>query len=109
MNNYYEQKQQQESIKLKITHARIPQFCNQFFIGIKNTTQISTQLRYARDLIPFFEYFSKRRQCEISNMSIHILNEITPAEIELYLFHLQNYTDSSGHIRSNGRVGIKSK
>lgn len=109
MNNYYEQKQQQESIKLNITLARLPQFCNQFFIGIKNTTQISTQLRYARDLIPFFEYFSKRRQCEISNMSIHILNEITPAEIEQYLFHLQNYTDSSGHIRSNGRVGIKSK
>ena len=40
MNNYYEQKQQQESIKLNITLARLPQFCNQFFIGIKNTTQI---------------------------------------------------------------------
>lgn len=109
MNNYYEQKQHQQSIKLNSTLAKLPQFCRQFIIGIKNTTQISTQLRYTRDLIPFFQYFSEKRQCEICNMSVHILDTITAAEIEQYLFHLQNYTDCSGHIRSNGRVGIKSK
>ena len=39
MNNYYEQKQHQQSIKLNSTLAKLPQFCRQFIIGIKNTVK----------------------------------------------------------------------
>ena len=97
----------------KVIENDLPEFCKIFFTSIVNTTQPSTQLRYAYDLKIFFRYIQlsnmKYANKNVHDFPIELLDEISAMEIEEYLAYLITYKNDKGKEMSNGNAGIKSK
>ena len=56
---YHEQKDIQNTKKLRQLRSFLPQFLGMYFRGIEHTTASNTRLAYAVDLKTFFEFISK--------------------------------------------------
>ena len=53
---YHDQVNVNNTLRLRQIINSLPVFCKDFFLGIKDTTQVRTRLAYAYDLRIFFEY-----------------------------------------------------
>lgn len=102
-------------IKLeKILHDDLPEFCEEFFVGIESTTTTLTRLNYAYDLRTFFKFlttkirrFEGKSTCEIT---LEALENLEAFEIEKYLAYLSNYKDEySGATIQNEAAGKRRK
>lgn len=109
---YYEDTNVKNEIKLREMLDALPRFCKQFFIGIEQTTASRTRLAYAYDLGCFFDYLHEEnpilKKMEVRDIPISVLDEITPMDIEEYLFHLKYYV-KDGVEHTNDERGIKRK
>ena len=90
----------------------MPAFCKQFFIGIEPRTSSRTRLAYAYDLDTFFDYLKQNnpllKTVDVTSIPLSILNQITPQDIEEYLFYLKYY-EKDGVAHANDERGIKRK
>lgn len=109
---YYEDVNIKNELKLREMLNKMPAFCKQFFIGIEPRTSSRTRLAYAYDLDTFFDYLKQNnpllKTVDITSLPISILNQITPQDIEEYLFYLKYY-EKDGVAHANDERGIKRK
>ena len=102
--DYFEQRNIDNTLKLREIRRDLPKFCDEFFIGIENRTTPLTRLEYAYDLRIFFYYlFTETREFQsfdASNFGIKQLDEVTTSQIESFLEFL-NYYEFEGTTYSN--------
>ena len=93
--DYFEQRNIDNTLKLREIRRDLPKFCDEFFIGIENRTTPLTRLEYAYDLRIFFYYlFTETREFQsfdASNFGIKQLDEVTTSQIESFLEFLNYY------------------
>lgn len=94
-NNYFEDRNNAMTLKLRKIRNELPTFCGEFFIGIENRTTVLTRLNYAYDLRIFFDYllsFTREfKKFTLDTLAISDLNEVTQTHIETYLEYLNYY------------------
>ena len=99
---YFEERDQLNIAKIReLLRYDLPDFCEDFFIGVEAYTSTLTRLGYARDLKTFFQYLINEtrefQNLEIKELTVADLDKITATHIERYLHHLTLY-------RNNGKT-----
>lgn len=109
---YYEDVNIKNELKLRDMIQKLPKFCMDFFIGIDADKSSRTKIAYAYDLQTFFEYMKSAnpslRKYDIRDYPISLLDQISPSDIEEYLFYLKYY-EKDGVVHTNDERGIKRK
>ncbi len=110
--SYHENINIKNDLHLRELLSTLPPFCRQFFIGIEPTTSSRTRIAYAYDLNCFFDYLHQTnpicKKMQIIEYPITLLDQLTPLDIEEYLFHLKVY-EKDGKAHSNQERGLKRK
>ena len=92
---YYEDVNIKNELKLRDMIQKLPKFCMDFFIGIDADKSSRTKIAYAYDLQTFFEYMKSAnpslKKYDIRDYPISLLDQISPSDIEEYLFYLKYY------------------
>ena len=90
---YYEDVNIKNELKLRDMIQKLPKFCMDFFIGIDADKSSRTKIAYAYDLQTFFEYMKSAnpslKKYDIRDYPISLLDQISPSDIEEYLFYLK--------------------
>lgn len=111
-NNYHEEQNKQNILKMRAVLAELPPFCRDFFRGIQESTSSRTRLAYAYDIRVFFEYLKNTmpglKNTDISEFPLSILDEVTRQDIEEYLSYV-SYYEKEGHEITNEERGKKRK
>lgn len=106
-NNYHEEQNKLNTIKMRNVLAELPSFCKQFFRGIENNTSARTRLAYAYDLRVFFEFMKKNnsycQRMEIKDFPLSILDNIRREDIEEYLDYVSYYQKDDREITNEER------
>ncbi|MDC7302484.1 tyrosine-type recombinase/integrase [Agathobacter ruminis] len=109
---YFENVNTNNELKLRKLIRELPSYCMQFFIGIEPNTSSRTRIAYAYDLSCFFDYLHNNnpicKKMEIRDIPLSVLDQITPLDIEEYLFHLKVY-EKDGAAHTNEERGLKRK
>lgn len=91
-DNYYKQRNEHAVERLHEILETLPQFVEEFFIGIQMRTTALTRLNYAFDLKVFFRYLSEKKyHIPIEEISISDIEKLSAYDIELYLDYLSHY------------------
>lgn len=111
-NNYHEQKNIENTQKLRHIISELPRFCGDFFRGIEPTTSSLTRIAYAYDLRVFFQFMCQNnplfRDTPMRDLKVEVLDQIKPIDIEEYLDYLSYYKkDEQEYI--NRETGKKRK
>lgn len=81
--------------------AKLPYFCNGFFLGISQTTTPLTRLAYARDLRLFFEFLT-------FDVDIFVEKKIKEIKLKdlalLEIFHIELYADYLSRYERDGQI-----
>lgn len=108
MKSYYEERDENNLVKLRELRDQLPVFCNQFFVGISNITSTLTRLNYARDYTVFFTYLVQNirrfKGTEVVDFTLDQLQTISQTDIENYLDYV-SYYEQDGNIRKNTEEG----
>ncbi|MBQ9030343.1 MAG: tyrosine-type recombinase/integrase [Parasporobacterium sp.] len=111
--SYHDQFSKETNLKIRELGKSLPAFCRYFFRGIEPTTQARTRLAYAYDLIVFFNYLkSETTLCEekeIPDLTIQVLDKVTPGIIQDYLEYLKLYNNKDSEERTNSERGLNRK
>lgn len=111
-NNYHDQKNIDNTLKLRDLTTTLPSFCKDFFLGIKDTTSTRTRLAYAYDLRIFFEYIHDTNpmlsNVPITAFTIDILEKIKPQDIVEYLDYI-SYYEKDNEVYTNDERGKQRK
>ncbi len=109
---YFEQVNMDNEMKLREMLQELPPFCKEFFIGIEGATQSRTRLAYAYDLGVFFHFMHENNpiyaKMEIRDFKMSMLDDITPMDIEEYLYSIRYYT-KEGIEHKNDERGVSRK
>ncbi|MBQ9782300.1 MAG: tyrosine-type recombinase/integrase [Clostridia bacterium] len=96
-NNYYATRNQKTDEKIELLLLDLPTFCMDFIYGTSNNTSALTRLNYVYDLRIFFDYLSKIKKIEVSDMKIDVLNSLNTFDIERFLNYLSSYRFDGRH------------
>ena len=93
---YHEEQTQRQIQRLRQIMGELPEFAEDFFTGIAQTTAARTRLAYAYDLRIFFDYLcqchrSLMKKCP-QQLTLEDLAEVKAIDIERYLDYLTYYT-----------------
>ena len=109
---YYEQVNRENEMKIREMLKDLPSFCKEFFIGIEASTQSRTRLAYAYDLGVFFHFLHENNpicsKMEIRDFPISLLDQVTPMDIEEYLYQVRYY-QKDGTEHKNDERGVSRK
>ena len=109
---YYQEVNIQNSLKLRKMLDKLPKFCLQFFMAVEPDTASRTQISYAYYLGCFFDYIHQNnpvyKKISVRDFPISLLEELTPLDIQEYLYHLQVY-EKDGVAHTNDEKGLKRK
>jgi hypothetical protein len=90
---YYEQMNIDIELKIRDILKDLPPFCKEYFIGMESSTQARTRLAYAYDLGVFFNFLHENnpvcQKMEIREFPLSLLEQITPMDIEEYLYSIR--------------------
>ena len=91
--NYYTRRNIQDIDRVAQLLEELPSFCEDYFLGIESRTSCQTRLKYAYDLRIFFDFLCKKRykNCEILDLNLSHLENISHYDIELFLSYLSHY------------------
>lgn len=105
--NYHDEQNKQNIIKLRAVTDTLPPFCKNFFRGIEEYTSSRTRLAYAYDIRLFFEFLhDKNSVCskmEIKDYPLSILEQVTKMDIEEYLEYISLYQKEGRDITNDER------
>lgn len=94
-DNYHDEQNKQNILKLRAVLDTLPSFCRNFFRGIEDYTSTRTRLAYAYDLRLFFEFLHEKNSIcakkDIKDISVDILDKLTRMDIEEYLEYISLY------------------
>lgn len=111
--DYFDQRSQNCILKTReIIRTSLPDFCEDFFIGIENQTSPLTRLNYARDLVIFFgwleEYTNILGGKTVTQMEVEDLAKIKSTHIDRFLSYLTTYKIGD-KVYTNGERGKSRK
>lgn len=102
--NYFAERNNKNTLKLRELEKQLPSFCTDYFIGVESRTTPLTRLNYALDAKTFFEYLVKEVPeflgKKITALTYSDLNKITAQMLERYLNYL-NYYEHDGKVLVN--------
>lgn len=106
--NYHEQENKKNILKMREVLLTLPPFCKQFFRGIENQTSPRTRLAYAYDVRLFFEFLHETnsicKRMEITDFPLSLLDQVKREDIEEYMEYLSLY-DRDGVETTNKERG----
>ena len=109
---YHEDVNIKNELRLRELLSTLPHFCNQFFIGIEPKTASRTRIAYAYDLGIFFDYLHEYnplcKRMPITEFPLSLLDQLTPMDIEEYLYYLKYY-EKDGVVHTNDERALKRK
>ncbi len=92
---YFEQRNIDNTRKLREIRRDLPPLCNEFFVGIETRTSVLTRLSYAYDLRIFFNYLytetTQFASCDAKTFDFNALCKVTTSDIELFMEYLSYY------------------
>lgn len=95
MNEYVEAVKKQNILLLRSMLKKMPPFCTDYFRGIASSTSPRTQAGYCRDIYTFLQFIVMEnpiyKDCPIREIPMQVLEELTSADIDEYLDHLNYY------------------
>lgn len=91
--NYYVKRNIQDIDKVNELLEELPSFCEDYFMGIESRTSCQTRLKYAYDLRIFFDFLCKKKYktCEVTDLTLEHLQNISHHDIEFFLSYLSHY------------------
>lgn len=106
-DNYHDEQNKQNIIKLRAVLDTLPSFCRTFFRGIEDYTSTRTRLAYAYDIRLFFEFLHEKNsicaKMEIKDIPLELLEQLTRIDIEEYLEYLALYQKDGKDITNDER------
>lgn len=106
-NNYHDEQNVQNTLKIRAVLDTLPPFCKTFFRGIEEYTSARTRLAYAYDLRLFFEYLHDQNaicsKMEIRDIPMSFLDNLTRMDIEEYLDYMSLYQKDGKDITNEER------
>lgn len=109
MADYFSERDKTNLNKLRELRDQLPEFCDQFFVGISNITSPLTRINYARDYLVFFNYLCSNVRCfkniEVVDFTIENLNQVKQEHIENFLDFVSLYTNQDNTTRTNSEDG----
>lgn len=111
---YHEQKDIENTIKLRKILKELPDFARDYFRASGVNTSTNTRCKYAYDMRVFFQFLISEnplfRDKKITDLRIDVLDQITALDIEEYMDYLKAYKDPvTNRLITNGEKGIKRK
>lgn len=108
MSNYFAERNEKNTQALDSLLGDLPEFCEDFFIGIEGRTTPLTRLNYARDLNIFFDFLIKKLpkfdNLRICELELKHLNVVTSSNIEKFLSYLSFYEYKGNKYQNNERA-----
>lgn len=105
--NYHEQENKKNILRMREVLSTLPPFCKQFFRGIEHQTSSRTRLAYAYDIRLFFEFLHETngvyKKKDIVDFPISILDAVGREDIEEYLEYLSLYVRDGKEITNDER------
>lgn len=96
IKTYHQDKQEQETQKLRNLLKELPGFCRDYFRGIEPKTSAKTRIGYAYDLRTFFRFLKAEnpmfKEQPISSFTLSDLEKLEAVDFEEYLEYLKLYT-----------------
>ena len=93
--SYFNERNNQNNLKLKELKLGLPYFVNEFFLGVENKTTPLTRLGYAGDLKIFFQFLSQEvyeyNNKSVKDFTLEDLNKLTATHLEMFLNFLNIY------------------
>ena len=106
-DNYHDEQNKQNILKMRAVLDTLPGFCRTFFRGIEEYTSSRTRLAYAYDIRLFFEFLHERNpvcaKMEIKEYPLDLLDQITRIDIEEYLEYMSYYEKEGKEITNDER------
>ena len=106
-DNYHDEQQKQNILKMRAVLDTLPTFCRTFFRGIEEYTSARTRLAYAYDLRLFFEFLHEQNpvcaKMEITEIPMTILDQLHRVDIEEYIEFLSYYVRDGKEITNDER------
>lgn len=106
-DNYHDEQNKQNILKLRAVLDTLPGFCRTFFRGIEDYTSTRTRLAYAYDIRLFFEFLHEKNsicaKLEIKDIPFDILEQLTRMDIEEFLEYLSLYQKDGKDITNDER------
>lgn len=106
-DNYHDEQNKQNILKMRAVLETLPPFCKTFFRGIEEYTSARTKLAYAYDIRLFFEYLHEQNaicaKMDIKDYPLSLLDEITRLDIEEYLEYMSLYQKDGKDITNDER------
>lgn len=94
-DNYHDEQNRQNILKLRAVIDTLPPFCKMFFRGIEEYTSPRTRLAYAYDIRLFFDFLREKNSIcanmEAREISVSILDRLTRMDLEEYLEYMNLY------------------
>lgn len=106
-NNYHDEQNKQNILKMRAVLETLPSFCRTYFRGIEEYTSARTRLAYAYDIRLFFEFLHEKNpicsKLEIIDYPLSILDQLTRIDIEEYLEYMSLYQKDGRDITNDER------
>lgn len=105
-DSYFEKRKLECLARIEKILFELPPFCEEFFIGIENTTSPLTRLNYANDLRIFFDFVNKKviKNKPVTALNLSDLEKISSSDLEKYLSYLSSYEHDDKQLSCNERA-----
>lgn len=108
MADYFKERERDVSVRLREIRDTLPEFCDEFFVGVEPQTTVLTRLGYAYDLRIFFDYLTKRvrpfKGMDTEDITLADMEKVTVTHLENYMEYLSLY-EFEGKEFANGDRG----
>ena len=105
--NYHDEQNKNNILKLRKILDTLPSFCKDFFRGIEPYTSTRTRLAYAYDIRLFFEFLHEKNsycnKMEITEFPLSVLDMVRRTDIEEYLDYMSLYQKDGKDITNEER------
>lgn len=109
-NNYHEDLNKKNIVKLRSMINTLPEFCKKFFRGVDHVYSSRTKIAYAYDLGIFFEFLNLHhplgKTMKVTEYPLEILDQVTREDIEDYLQYLSLYQKED---KSSSTIDVTNK
>ncbi len=109
MANYFSERDKSLTKRLRELKDDLPEFCDEFFVGIESQTTVLTRLNYAYDLRIFFDYLLNNVRAfknydSVLDFMVDDLAKVTLTNLEAFMEYLSFYV-YDGKEYTNGERG----